>query len=100
MLYGFKDVYSNDYRNTYISFIGKQKKFSVINGACFTTRVLKLKKENQIVNFKLNENNKKYPFICNDNDINKDVKMNFDLMCSLIELLILSGYEVLTSIEK
>ena len=68
MLYGFKDVYSNDYRNTYISFIGKQKKFSVINGACFTTRVLKLKKENQIVNFKLNENNKKYPFICNDND--------------------------------
>lgn len=100
MLYGFKEVYTNDYRNTYISFVGKQKKFSVINGACFTTRVLKLKKENQIVNFELNENNKEYPFICNDNDINKDVKMNFSLMKSLIELLFLSGYEVLTSIEK
>ncbi len=100
MLYGFKEVYTNDYKNIDIRFIGKQKKFSIINGACFTTRVLKLKKENQIVNFKLNENNKEYPFICNDNDINKDVKMNFSLMKSLIELLILSGYEVLTSIEK
>jgi hypothetical protein len=100
MLQGFKEIYSNDYKNIDIRFIGKQKKFSVINGACFTTRVLKLKKENQIVNFELNENNKEYPFICNDNDINKDVKMNFSLMKSLIELLILSGYEVLTSIEK
>lgn len=99
MLQGFKEIYSNDYKNIDIRFIGKQKKFSVINGACFSAKALKLKKENQIVTFKLNENNKIYPFVCSDSGVNKDVTMNFDLMCSLIELLILSGYEVLTSIE-
>lgn len=100
----FKEIYNNGYDGfnrelVNIAFMGTWKKFSILaEGKTISTKTLKLKKENKTIDFSFNRNktNEFDTFIATNNENNKTTFMNFNLMCNLIELSLLNGYEVIT----
>lgn len=103
----FHVIYNNgyeahDHNLINISFNGGWKKFSlIVKGKCVSREVLKLKLNGVVASFKFNENktNEYDTFIATNSENNNITYMNFSMMESLIKLLILSGYEVITSVE-
>lgn len=98
----FKEIYDNGYDGfdrelVNIAFMGTWKKFSILaEGRTFSTKILKLKKEDSFVTFVFNESKtyKNDVILCQSTEFDKLFTMSFKMMKTFINIFMKDGFVV------